>query len=74
VHVFSGIRCKRGLYKNKPDNTVINADINGSVNILRKYLKSKSKTINVNDVRAFVNMPCPRINPWAKAHKSLVCG
>lgn len=73
VHVFSGIRCKRGLYKNKPDNTVINADINGSVNILRKYLKSKSKTVNVNDVRAFVNMPCPRINPWAKAHKSLVC-
>lgn len=32
---FSGKRVKRGLYKHA-DNTVINADVNGSLNILRK--------------------------------------
>jgi transposase, IS605 OrfB family, central region len=32
---FSGKRIKRGLYKNA-DNTVTNADVNGSLNILRK--------------------------------------
>lgn len=32
---FSGKRIKRGLYKNA-DNTLINADVNGSLNILRK--------------------------------------
>ena len=34
-HVFSGKRISRGLYRSK-DGTVINADINGSANILRK--------------------------------------
>ena len=33
----SGKRIKRGLYKTK-DNLLINADINGSLNIMRKYL------------------------------------
>ena len=33
----SGVRCKRGLYKSA-NGTLINADINGSLNILRKYL------------------------------------
>ena len=32
---FSGRRIKRGLYKAK-DGTIINADLNGSANILRK--------------------------------------
>lgn len=32
---FSGKRVKRGLYKSK-DNKLINADVNGSLNILRK--------------------------------------
>ena len=35
--VFSGKRIKRGLYRNQ-DGTLINADVNGSYNILRKYL------------------------------------
>ena len=35
--VFSGKRIKRGLYMNQ-DGTLINADVNGSYNILRKYL------------------------------------
>jgi len=33
----SGKRIKRGLYKTK-NNLLINADINGSLNIMRKYL------------------------------------
>jgi len=32
-------RITRGLFKNK--KTTINSDINGSLNILRKYLKDK---------------------------------
>lgn len=39
-HKFSGKRIKRGLYKNN-DGSTINADVNGSYNILRKYLISK---------------------------------
>lgn len=37
---FSGKRIKRGLYRTKQGIT-INADVNGSYNILRKYLVSK---------------------------------
>ena len=35
TYCFSGQRVKRGLYQCS-DNTVINADINGSLNIMRK--------------------------------------
>ncbi len=35
--VFSGKRVKRGLYKTSTDQ-VINADINGSMNIARKVI------------------------------------
>ncbi|XWX31929.1 hypothetical protein BIPXVNHO_CDS0048 [Staphylococcus phage PG-2021_27] len=38
--VFSGKRVKRGLYKSK-DNILINADLNGSLNIVRKYLEKQ---------------------------------
>lgn len=38
--VFSGKRVKRGLYKSK-DSTFINADLNGSLNIVRKYLEKQ---------------------------------
>lgn len=33
---FSGTRVKRGLYKAK-NGLMLNADINGAINILRKY-------------------------------------
>jgi putative transposase len=36
-HIFSGKRIKRGLYKTC-DGTLLNADINGSINILRKEI------------------------------------
>ena len=41
---FSGDRVKRGLYKTK-SGLLINADVNGSLNILRKYLKCNSDAI-----------------------------
>ena len=41
---FSGTRIKRGLYKTGSGLSV-NADINGSLNILRKYLKCNSDAI-----------------------------
>lgn len=39
-YVFSGMRIKRGLYVSA-GKTKLNADVNGSLNILRKYLISK---------------------------------
>ena len=60
---FSGKRVKRGLYRSK-DGCKLNADINGSVNILRKYFKERKWNWEYQDhVRAFVNMPCQRVNP-----------
>ena len=41
---FSGERVKRGLYRTK-NGLLINADVNGSLNILRKYLKCNSDAI-----------------------------
>ena len=62
VYTFSGKRVNRGLYKSK-EGLRINADINGSVNILRKYLfERNAKALNANAVRALVNVPCQRIN------------
>lgn len=39
---YKGKRVKRGLFKTS-NNTLINADSNGALNILRKYLESKGK-------------------------------
>ena len=65
VHVFSGKRVKRGLYQSK-EGLRINADINGSVNILRKYLFERNeKAPSADSVRALVNVPCQRVNPFA---------
>ena len=60
---FSGKRIKRGLYRSS-DGSLVNADINGSVNILRKYFKERKWNWVFQDhVRAFVNRPCQRVNP-----------
>ena len=60
---FSGKRIKRGLYRSS-DGSLINADINGSVNILRKYFNERKWNWTFQDhVRAFVNRPCQRVNP-----------
>lgn len=37
-HEFSGYRKSRGIYKIKDESTLINADVNGSYNIMRKAI------------------------------------
>ena len=69
---FSGKRIHRGLYKSSV-GSLLNADINGSVNILKKYFKErKSNVLTADDVRVLVNVPCQRLSVFAKAPKSLV--
>lgn len=63
---FSGKRTKRGLYKTS-DGKLLNADLNGAINILRKYITRKMKFDLSNDiVRAVVNQPITRINSCYK--------
>lgn len=74
ISKFSGKRIYRGLYKSA-DGKILNADINWSVNILKKYLiSSKSNVVfTTDDVRVLVNAPCKRFSVFAKADKYLVC-
>lgn len=68
-HKFSGRRVHRGLYKSS-DGSLLNADINGAVNILRKYFKERKENWLFQDsVRALVNAPCLRVSPWTQAHR-----
>ena len=53
----SGRRIKRGLYKTK-NHQYLNADINGSLNIMRKYLNVVSDTIISEGDRGLVVSPC----------------
>ena len=72
---FSGKRIHRGLYR-ASDGTMLNADINGSVNILKKYFKERKSNVvfTTDDVRVLLNAPCERHYVFPKAHKSLACG
>ena len=57
--VYDGKRTKRGLYKSK-DGRLINADINGSYNIMRKGLKKVAlddKIVSYPECRGFVYNP-----------------
>ena len=64
--VFSGKRIHRGLYRSS-DGSVLNSDINGSINILRKYFKERNEDwIYQNSVRALVNVPCQRLNVFVQ--------
>ena len=51
-------RIKRGLFKSNKE-LLINADINGSLNVLRLYVKDKSipELIKLAEVKGFVNNP-----------------
>ncbi len=53
VYVFSGYRESRGLYKIKKNNIRINADVNGSYNILRKAIPN----IFINGIEGFGVIP-----------------
>ena len=67
--IFSGSRIHRGLYRSS-DGSVLNADINGSVNILKKYFKErKSNGLTPNDVRVLVNAPCQRLSVFTQTHR-----
>lgn len=72
---FSGKRIHRGLYR-ASDGTVLNADINGSINILKKYFKERKSNVvfTTDDVRVLLNAPCERLSVFPKSHKSLACG
>lgn len=60
-YVFSGSRIHRGLYRSS-DGTVINADVNGAVNILRKYFKERNENrFNRDSVRALSTRQCKRV-------------
>ena len=56
--VYDGKRTKRGLYKSK-EGKLINADINGSYNIMRKGLKKVALNDKVTypECRGFVYNP-----------------
>jgi IS605 OrfB family transposase len=59
---YLGKRIKRGLFKTSED-VLIHADVNGCINILRKYIKSKSGgDLSPTDVSGAINHPV-RINP-----------
>ena len=52
-YIFSGYRKSRGLYKISKSNQTINADINGSYNILRKAIPN----VFTNGIEGFVVNP-----------------
>ena len=56
--VFSGTRTKRGLYKTKGGQT-INADLNGSANILRKAFPDAFSEDNVPDFKNIIVIKHP---------------
>ena len=58
MYRFSGKRIKRGLYR-ASDGTLINADVNGAYNILRKYLK-------VNSIDAEISRECMGAVLWSE--------
>jgi IS605 OrfB family transposase len=58
---YVGKRIKRGLFRTK-NNILINADVNGAINILRKYKSKSDKDLSFTDVSGAINHPV-RINP-----------
>jgi IS605 OrfB family transposase len=58
---YMGKRIKRGLFRTK-NNILINADVNGAINILRKYKSKSDKDLSFTDVSGAINHPV-RINP-----------
>ena len=80
-HQFSGKRIKRGLYRAR-DGRLINADINGSGNIVRKVAPNAFGPDGVEDGKSRVHLPVvhpvriviPRMNPKMKVRSGLVSG
>lgn len=55
-HNFSGKRIKRGLYKSA-DGRVINADVNGSYNIMRKVIVKEGKDFTFGEIEGLAVNP-----------------
>jgi len=53
---YAGKRIQRGLFKTS-DGLLVNADVNGSYNILRKGLKEASNALIMPTCRGFVVNP-----------------
>ena len=58
---YLGKRLKRGLFSTK-DKVMVNADVNGACNIIRKYKGKSDRDLSLTDVSGVVNHPV-RINP-----------
>lgn len=68
---YLGIRIKRGLFKRKINNQLVNADVNSACNILKKYLLKEvaenSKDIYDNIIENLVkvcSIPCIKIKTF----------
>ena len=68
---YLGIRIKRGLFKRKINNQLVNADVNSACNILKKYLLKEvaenSKDIYDNIIENLVkvcSIPCIKITTF----------
>lgn len=59
-HTFSGVRICRGLYKSKT-NIVINADVNGACNIIRKVFPDAFENTIVEGVREGLLLLTPKV-------------
>lgn len=58
---YVGKRIKRGLFRSS-NGSIINSDVNGAVNILRKYKCKSGEDLSFTDVSGAINHPV-RINP-----------
>lgn len=56
THTFSGRRIKRGLYKSK-EGILINADVNGALNIIKKVVPNAFDVVKAKGNRGFVTNP-----------------
>lgn len=60
TYLFSGSRVKRGLYKDSLGN-IINADLNGAGNIMRKVLADQNIKVNVNNLISPIKLTASEI-------------
>ena len=58
---YVGKRIKRGLFRTK-EGKLVNADVNGACNIIRKYKSKSGSDLSDTDVSGVINHPV-RINP-----------
>ena len=63
---FSGKRIKRGLYKTK-SGLLINADLNGSLNILRKAIPELQYGIEVCSTPVVIKIPQNNMKVYKRA-------